>query len=116
MGQLASSMPNFRRGSTRNIVTKQHQTVFSDLSNLPMSIGRRCMAGAGKSGVEEVHAKSSATAESGRTEKLLGVSGEGNRARSKYMLWACPGPWRPDICQERAWARSHFCCRDTGSL
>jgi len=80
MGQLASSMPNFRRGSTRNIVTKQHQTVFSDLSNLPMSIGRGCMAGAGKSGVEEVHAKSSATAESGRTEKLLGVSGERYRA------------------------------------
>ena len=53
----------------------QHQTVFSGLSNLPLSIGRWCMVVEGNSVVNEVHAKSSATAESGRTEKLLGVSG-----------------------------------------
>jgi two-component system NtrC family sensor kinase len=45
-----------------------------------MSIGRRCMAGEGKSGVGEVHAKSSATTERRGTEKLLGVSGERYRA------------------------------------
>ena len=38
------------------------------------------MAGEGKSGVEEVRAKSSATTESRRIEKLLGVSGERFRA------------------------------------